>query len=76
MIDDAIQRVATGSGKAARRHARPGLGLAQKWWEWRAQRKAIRQLSRLDDRMLQDMGISRSQIGSAVRHGSPFDAVK
>jgi uncharacterized protein YjiS (DUF1127 family) len=30
------------------------------------QRKAVRQLSRLDDRMLKDIGVSRSAIHAAV----------
>lgn len=33
---------------------------------WREQRRAIGDLHRLDDRMLQDIGIDRSQIEGAV----------
>ena len=32
------------------------------------ERDAVRRLQRLDDRMLAEMGIPRSQIRSAVRH--------
>jgi uncharacterized protein YjiS (DUF1127 family) len=37
-------------------------------------RNAIRQLQRLDDRMLRDMGIHRGDIESAVRNGVPARA--
>ena len=37
-------------------------------------RDAIRQLQRLDDRMLRDMGIHRGDIESAVRNGVPARA--
>jgi uncharacterized protein YjiS (DUF1127 family) len=32
-------------------------------------RRAARELARLDDRMLQDIGLTRTEIDSAVRHG-------
>jgi uncharacterized protein YjiS (DUF1127 family) len=44
------------------------------WNERRLHRIAAKQLHRLDDCMLRDMGISRAQIESAVRHGRPTRA--
>lgn len=35
-------------------------------------RRAVRELHRLDDRMLADIGITRGEIGSAVRDGLPI----
>jgi len=36
---------------------------------WRRYRKAIQQLSDLDDRTLQDIGINRAQIRQVALHG-------
>ena len=36
---------------------------------WRRYRKAIQQLSDLDDRTLQDIGINRTQIRQVALHG-------
>jgi len=38
---------------------------------WYKRRAACHYLSSLDDRMLRDIGISRSQIEAAVRNGRP-----
>ncbi len=40
----------------------------------RRQRKAIRALGRLDDRMLKDIGVRRCEIEFAVRNGLPTRA--
>ena len=37
--------------------------------EWQDARSAMRQLSRLPDAALKDMGITRDEIAGAVRHG-------
>ena len=42
---------------------------ANAWRKRAAHRRAVSELSQLDDRMLRDMGIERSQIASVVRHG-------
>lgn len=39
----------------------------RQWDEW-ADSRAARELSRLDDHMLRDIGIARSQIDYAARH--------
>ncbi len=43
------------------------------WWSayinWRLQRAAVAHLQSLSDRQLKDIGLSRSQIRSAVSHG-------
>ena len=41
-----------------------------------SRRNAIRQLQRLDDRMLRDMGIHRGEIEFAVRNGLPAHATR
>jgi len=51
----------------ARRSARLARDLAAK----RRLRSAVRQLHRLDDRMLADIGVTRGEIESAVRDGLP-----
>ncbi len=41
--------------------------MARAFREWRAVRRAERELHALDDRVLKDIGIARSEIHSAVR---------
>jgi len=43
------------------------MNIRQKLREYAAHRRAIRELSALDDRHLSDLGISRSHIAHAVR---------
>jgi uncharacterized protein YjiS (DUF1127 family) len=66
-------------GVAAAAAATPGSGLlrtATAWWAaylaYRRERAAIMRLQALSERELQDIGITRSQIGCAVR-GDPID---
>lgn len=37
--------------------------------EWRRNRIAVRQLAELDDRILRDIGLNRTQIKQVVLHG-------
>ena len=43
--------------------------LAEKFSAWRRTRDAVRELSQLTDRELQDIGILRGDIEAVVRHG-------
>lgn len=43
------------------------LGL-KKWWQ---RERALQRLMAMDDRMLADIGLSRSELHYAVRHGRP-----
>ena len=40
---------------------------------WRRVRRAIQEVARLDDRVLKDIGIHRSEIERAVRGGAPAE---
>lgn len=44
-------------------------GLVKQYRAWRSQREAIATLSHLDDRLLKDIGISRSDVDWVVAHG-------
>ncbi len=50
-------------------------GTASSCWQayvrWRDRRVALHHLALLDDRMLKDIGISRSEIEWALYHGRP-----
>lgn len=39
------------------------------WIGWRAQRHALHRLESMDDRMLADIGVARTEIGHLVRFG-------
>jgi uncharacterized protein YjiS (DUF1127 family) len=45
--------------------------MARDWVAERRQRRAIRELERLDDRALKDIGVRRCEIEFAVRNGLP-----
>jgi uncharacterized protein YjiS (DUF1127 family) len=49
----------------------------QRWWSacvgWRAERLAISRLRQMSDRQLKDIGVARSDIEFAARHGTVRD---
>ena len=51
--------------------------LGQSIAEWQLAQKGVRQLERLDDRMLSDIGITRTEIYNAARgrERSPFRTI-
>lgn len=55
------------------RLARTVSGLRTSWKKWRAYRNGLAHLNAMDERMLSDIGLTRSEIGSAVRFGRPND---
>ncbi len=60
----------TGGGTSTMRRARSRLVAAfASLAERRRVRRAMGELERLDDRMLRDIGVTRSEIGRVVRHG-------
>lgn len=61
------------TGRAVARGAR---GAGTRWAAARRHRAAIAELRALDDRMLKDIGIERSQIRAVVAAGRPADRPK
>jgi uncharacterized protein YjiS (DUF1127 family) len=57
--------------KWLRRLVRRSRQMARDWAAERRQRSAIRELERLDDRALKDIGVRRCEIEFAVRNGLP-----
>jgi uncharacterized protein YjiS (DUF1127 family) len=53
------------------------LATIERWWlayiAWRIERNAVAQLSALSDRALKDIGLSRSEVASAVRNSAARD---
>lgn len=47
--------------------------LRETWVTWRRYRRDLAHLQALDDRMLADIGLSRSEIGYAAHFGRPGD---
>jgi len=61
-----------GPGLATRIAGSVGAAVARTWHAFRRHRevsRATKMLSEMDDRSLQDIGLSRAEIGHAVRHG-------
>ena len=69
----ALQAAAGGGAAIIRTLAKAVIAAAGKWWRAytirRARIAAIRELHTLDDRMLKDIGLSRSEIEWVVVHG-------
>jgi uncharacterized protein YjiS (DUF1127 family) len=55
-------RFRTGFGRWSRSLCAGGVRLAALWGEWRRRAQGRQQLARLDERMLKDIGISRSDV--------------
>src|SRR5262249_62314485 len=66
----AVGSVAGRGGDLARSFASRAAVMASRWASgyaaWRERRRAFRELAALDDRVLKDIGISRSEIESSV----------
>lgn len=54
--------------------ARLFAGLGRAFARWRRRQRELAQLRALDDRTLHDLGMSRTDILYAFRHGRPADA--
>ena len=67
------QALGLNAGQRAWRFVRPALRLlVQALAEYRT-RRAVREMQRLDDRMLRDIGIEREVIDYAVRYGRELE---
>ena len=55
------------------RLARTVSGLRAAWKDWRTYRSDVARLHAMDERLLKDIGLTRSEIGSAVRFGRHTD---
>ena len=50
---------------------RIGLNTAIRWIDERQQRRALRELRRLDDRLLANIGLSRGEVERVIRNDEP-----
>jgi uncharacterized protein YjiS (DUF1127 family) len=66
-IASCLRAVAHGVDRSCRAVVRGGLRVLSEYYFWRARRA----LQHLDDQLLADVGISRGEIGHAVRNGRP-----
>jgi uncharacterized protein YjiS (DUF1127 family) len=71
----AVRNVAERGADLVRSFASRTAVMASRWASgyaaWRERRRALRELAALDDRMLRDIGVSRSEIESAVYGRDP-----
>jgi uncharacterized protein YjiS (DUF1127 family) len=56
--------------------AHKGVQQMRRFANERCQRRAIRTLNKLDDRMLADLGLCRGDIENVVRYGPPWHGTK
>jgi uncharacterized protein YjiS (DUF1127 family) len=74
MIQAGVRMAAEATAQWLRMLVLRGKRRAQAFAAERRRRRAIRELQQLDDRTLQDIGVRRNEIESAVRHGLPARA--
>jgi len=74
MIQAGVRMAVEATAKWLRMLVLRGKRRAQAFAAERRRRRDIHELQRLDDRTLQDIGVRRGEIESAVRHGLPARA--
>jgi uncharacterized protein YjiS (DUF1127 family) len=80
MIASMVPNTSSASLGSARKVWVEGIRNALKRWlvalrTWRAEQSAINRLQSMSDRQLKDIGISRSEVGTAARDGTARHAV-
>jgi uncharacterized protein YjiS (DUF1127 family) len=79
MIMSTISSIATQGESATANLAHLAWSTARGWWlaylGWRVEHLMVARLRSMSDRQLKDIGVSRSQIEFAVRHGADRDRI-
>jgi uncharacterized protein YjiS (DUF1127 family) len=79
MIMSTISSISTQGETAAGSLAHLVASTARRWWVaylgWRIEQLAIVRLRSMSERQLKDIGIARSEIAVAVRHGLERDRI-